>query len=58
VKESERRGLPCGACGKPIGTATIVAGGDYPDVRLCAKCFHLDEEEMVTMIKARLGGVR
>jgi len=53
----KRKTRPCAACGKPVGTATIVAGGEFPDAPLCARCGlggpHTCEETEA-MIRARL----
>jgi hypothetical protein len=38
LTDRERKKRPCGACGEPVGLATIVCGGDYPDVPLCMDC--------------------
>jgi hypothetical protein len=40
VSEADRKRRPCAACGKPVGTATIVAGGDFPDAPICLACFN------------------
>ena len=38
MTEAERKKRPCAACGKQVGTATIVAGGPYPNAPLCLRC--------------------
>lgn len=48
MKESERKSRPCAACGKPVGTATIVAGGKYPDAPICHDCFYDTTEAAIT----------
>ncbi len=54
VKAKDRKRRPCAACGKPIGTATIVAGGDFPTARLCLACGTLrDLDEVFAMILER-----
>jgi hypothetical protein len=59
MTEEERKERPCAACGKPVGTATIVAGGPYPDAPICLNCHNrYDVEEVFEMIrKRRAGGV-
>jgi len=59
MKETERRKQPCAACGKPVGTATIVIPRDGwdegPEVPLCATCGGTAKtcEEVWEMIRAR-----
>ena len=54
MTEAERKRRPCAACGKPVGLATIVSGGDFPEAPLCFKCAELDPfEEIPAMIRAR-----
>jgi hypothetical protein len=57
MKESEIKRRPCAACGKRVGTATIVAGGPYdkwPDDALCIDCgTHGEPEETQERIRKR-----
>ena len=54
MTEAERKRRPCAACGKPVGLATIVCGGDFPDAPLCFTCAEFDPfEEIPTMIRNR-----
>ena len=57
VKRADEKRIPCAACGKPIGTATIVAGGDFPDARICLACFRGLEPfgDLQASIRARIG---
>lgn len=56
MTEAERKRRPCAACGKPVGTATIVCGGDFPEAPICLGCAQLDPfEEIPKMIRDRLG---
>lgn len=55
MTEKERKKRPCSACGNPVGTATIVVGGDYPDAPLCAYCFNTDYDELLQQVRERLG---
>jgi hypothetical protein len=56
MTENERKRRPCAACGKPVGTATIVAGGPRPDAPLCKECgVHRDLYEVYLMIGTREG---
>jgi hypothetical protein len=49
-----RKRRPCEACGKPVGTATIVAGGPFPDAALCLDCGTVrDLDEVYDMIRSR-----
>lgn len=59
MSEKERKKRPCAACGKSVGTATLVAGGPFPDAPLCLGCWDtLDVEETYDAIrKRRAGGV-
>jgi len=59
VKARERKARRCAACGQPVGTTTIVAGGEFPDAPLCATCGGPDRtcEEVNEMIRARLAGI-
>ena len=55
MKESERKKRPCAACGNPVGAATIVCGGDFPDAPLCFRCAGLDPfTEIPDLIRKRL----
>ena len=55
MKETERKNRPCAACGKKIGLATIVCGGEYPDAPLCMTCGTArDLDEVKKMIAQRL----
>jgi hypothetical protein len=52
MTEAERKRRPCAACGKQVGLATIVCGGDFPDAPLCFECSRLDPfEEIPKMIR-------
>jgi RNA polymerase-binding transcription factor DksA len=54
MKRVDEKKLPCAACGQPIGNATIVAGGEFPQARLCAACnSKYTFEEIVIMIRSR-----
>ena len=55
MKAEERKRRLCAACGKPVGTATIVAGGVDGDAPLCAVCGGPARscEEVHAMIEAR-----
>ena len=54
MTEKERKKRPCAACGKAVGTATIVAGGDFPDAPLCLECgTRRDLDEVYDMIRKR-----
>jgi hypothetical protein len=57
VKDYERKARKCAACGKPVGTATIVIDrdgwGEGPKAPLCLKCSDgYSCEEIWTMIHA------
>jgi hypothetical protein len=55
MTEAQRKRRPCAACGKPVGAATIVAGGPYPDAPLCMQCGTTGTpEETFEMIKKRI----
>lgn len=58
MRQSERKARRCAACGEPVGAATIVAGGRYPDAPLCLACggssSPLTCEEVYAMIEERL----
>lgn len=68
MNEKERKRRPCIACGKPVGTATIIIGehwGDDPappgwnkDAPLCHACFGKDHVEQCAAIAARMRGER
>lgn len=59
MKDSDRKKRPCAACGKPVGAATIVAGGEFPDAPLCMRCGTVVELETVyEMIRERQKGKR
>lgn len=55
MNDRDRKRRPCAACGKPVGLATIVAGGEFPDAPLCASCGGTGREleEVYEMIRAR-----
>jgi hypothetical protein len=54
MTEAERKKRPCAACGVRVGTATIVAGGDFPDAPLCLTCgTRRDLDEVYAMIRKR-----
>jgi ribosomal protein S14 len=54
MTDAERKRRPCAACGKPVGLATIVAGGDYPNASLCLECgTRRTVEEVFEMIQKR-----
>lgn len=54
ITEAERKKRPCSACGKPVGTATIVCGGPYPEAPLCFDCGTRSSlEEVYAAIEAR-----
>ena len=56
MTEAERKRRPCAACGKPVGLATIVCGGDFPDAPLCFTCGELEPfEELPRLIRERQG---
>jgi hypothetical protein len=55
MTEEQRKRRPCAACGAWVGTATIVAGGPYPDAPLCLTCGTTGEpEDTFARIKKRL----
>jgi hypothetical protein len=55
MSEAARKKRPCAACGARVGTATIVAGGEYPDAPLCLECgTRRDWDEVRDMIRKRL----
>jgi len=55
MTEAQTKRRPCAACGKPVGNATIVAGGPYPDAPLCMRCGTTGEpEDTFEMIRKRL----
>jgi hypothetical protein len=51
VTEAERKRRPCAACGKPVGTATIVCGGDFPGAPICLVCA---QRGFASELKARI----
>ena len=54
LSEAERKKRPCAACGEPVGTATIVCGGEYPDAPLCLRCGNeVPLEDVYARIRAR-----
>lgn len=54
MTEAERKRRPCAACGKPVGLATIVCGGDFPEAPLCFMCAGYDPfTEIPEMIRER-----
>ena len=55
MRESDHKRRPCAACGQPVGTATIVAGGDFPNEPICLKCFNHVEpfQDLPAAIRAR-----
>jgi hypothetical protein len=56
MTEAERKRRSCAACGKPVGLATIVCGGDFPEAPLCFECGRLEPfEEIPMMIRKRNG---
>lgn len=57
MKTRDRKRMPCAACGRPVGNATIVAGGAYPNAPLCFPCggteSSLSSEQVQSMIACR-----
>ena len=54
MTDVERKRRPCAACGQRVGTATIVAGGDYSNAPLCLECgTRRTVEEVFEMIQKR-----
>ena len=54
MSERDRKRRPCAACGKPVGTATIVCGGDFPHAPLCLECGTLrDIDDVCVIIQER-----
>lgn len=53
-KTLERKRRRCEACDKPVGNATIVCGGPFPDAPLCLDCgTRRDLDEVCDMIRKR-----
>ena len=54
MKLEDRKRRRCAACGKPVGSTTIVCGGEFPDAPLCLECGTRRElGEVVEDIKKR-----